>query len=241
MDIVVDIVVIKIGLLMIGLGFLVKSTPDLIAGYNTMPKEKKKNVDIKGLSTFMRNALIIIGLVLMVSFYLFKWLGILILANSMLLIVPLFGSAIAVIKAQKYDHNKNKKTKLPYIVVGSALLFVAGLITHGSIPSKVSVTNDSVQFSGMYGTEIPVSGIDSVYLTYQIPEIKLRTNGYSFGGINKGFFYLDEWGNNRLLMHSGKPPFLVISESTGKKTIVNFRDKAKTEMTFKTINELINK
>ncbi len=58
------------------------------------------------------------GLVLMAGFYLFKWLGILIIANAMLLIVPLFGSAIAMIKAQKYDHNKDKKTKLPYTILG---------------------------------------------------------------------------------------------------------------------------
>jgi hypothetical protein len=45
---------------MIGIGFLVKSSPDLIAGYNTMPKEEKKNIDIEGLSTFMRNGLITI-------------------------------------------------------------------------------------------------------------------------------------------------------------------------------------
>ena len=57
-----DILNIIVGLFMIGIGFLVKSTPSLIAGYNTMPDDKKKNVDIVGLSTFMRNSLIIIGL-----------------------------------------------------------------------------------------------------------------------------------------------------------------------------------
>ncbi len=241
MDIVIDIVVIKIGLVFIGLGFLVKSTPDLIAGYNTMPKEKKENVDIKGLSTFMRKALIIMGLFLMAGFYLFKWLGILIVANSMLLIVPLLGSAIAMIKAQKYDHNKDKKTKPPYIILGLVFLFVAGLITYGAIPSKMYFDAESVRFSGMYGTEIPVSRIDSEYLADQLPKIKMRTNGYSFWSVKKRFFALDEWGNSRLLMHSGKPPFLIISESTGRKTIVNFRDETKTERTYNDILSLINR
>jgi len=57
-----EIINLITGLFMIGMGFLVKSSPNLIAGYNTMPKDKKKNIDIDGLSTYMRNSLIIIGL-----------------------------------------------------------------------------------------------------------------------------------------------------------------------------------
>lgn len=37
-----DITNLIVGLFMIGLGFLVKSYPNMIAGYNTMPKDKKK-------------------------------------------------------------------------------------------------------------------------------------------------------------------------------------------------------
>lgn len=40
------------------LGMLVRKYPNLIAGYNTMTAEQKKNVDVKGLSNFMcRSAL----------------------------------------------------------------------------------------------------------------------------------------------------------------------------------------
>ena len=41
------------GLFLIGMGILVKSYPNLISGYNTLPPEKKKKVDIKGISTFL--------------------------------------------------------------------------------------------------------------------------------------------------------------------------------------------
>ena len=68
-----DIVNIITGLFLIGIGFLVKYSPGLIAGYNTIPEDKKKNVDIDGLSTFMRNSLIIIGLSNIGGYYLFKW------------------------------------------------------------------------------------------------------------------------------------------------------------------------
>ena len=47
------------GVLLIVVGLLVKRFPMLIAGYNTMPPAKKKNVDIGGLSSFMRRHLVI--------------------------------------------------------------------------------------------------------------------------------------------------------------------------------------
>ncbi|AFL82764.1 hypothetical protein Belba_0093 [Belliella baltica DSM 15883] len=50
------------GLFLIGLGFLVKAFPNLIAGYNTMSQKQKENVDIEGLATFMRNALLFLRL-----------------------------------------------------------------------------------------------------------------------------------------------------------------------------------
>ena len=38
-----------------------QAVSDADSGYNTMPTEKKKNVDIAGLSSFMRRHLVIIG------------------------------------------------------------------------------------------------------------------------------------------------------------------------------------
>ena len=52
------------GLLIIGIGFIVKDYPNTIAGYNTMSKEQKKKVDIKEASTFIRKGFIIIGLLI---------------------------------------------------------------------------------------------------------------------------------------------------------------------------------
>jgi len=165
---------------MIGIGFLVKSAPNLIAGYNTIPKDKKKNVDIEGLSTLMRNGLIIIGLTIIIGYYLFKWIGFTTIANSMPLIVILVGVTILVIKAQKFDHNKTEKTNLTYFILGLVFIFVIGSITYGFIPSKTFYSNDTIRFSGMYGFEISISEIYNVELSDTLPMIKMRTNGFSF-------------------------------------------------------------
>jgi hypothetical protein len=238
-----DIINLLTGVFMIGMGFLVKSSPNLIAGYNTMPKDKKKNVDIVGLSTFMRNSLIIIGLSIIVGYYLFKWIGFTTIANSMILIVTLIGVTIMVINAQRFDHSKNKtnKTKLTYYILGFVTAFVIGLITYGYVPSRAVISNDTIRLTGMYGLEMSASEIDNIELTDIIPTIKMRTNGFSFGVVNKGFFNLEKFGRTRLLINSDKPPFMIISKSDSDKIIINLRDKTKTEQIFNEIKTLINK
>lgn len=230
-----DILNLIVGLFMIGIGFLVKSAPDLIAGYNTMSKDKKKNVDIEGLSTFMRNGLITIGLSIIIGYYLFKWIGFTMIANSMILIVTLVGVTILVINAQKFDHNKTKKTKLTYFILGFVFLFVIGLITYRFIPSKTIYGNDTIRFSGMYGFEISIGEIENVELSNELPTIKMRTNGFSFGNIKKGFFNLDKFGKSRLLIHSDLAPYLILTKNNGDKIIINFKEKNETEKMYEKI------
>ena len=101
------------GMFLIGIGFLVKSSPDLIAGYNTMPKEKKKNVDIVGLSTFMKKGFIIMGITMIILSLFIKvfHLGEKFLIWLMPFII-LAGTIILVIKAQKFDSNKKNNKNL---------------------------------------------------------------------------------------------------------------------------------
>jgi len=238
-----DIIILITGLFMVAMGFLVKAFPNLIAGYNTMPKDKKKNVDIDGLSTYIRNGFITIGLSIIVGYYLFEWTGFTMIADSMILIVTLVGVTLLVINAQRFDHNKSRtnKTKFTYFILGLVVIFIFGLIAYGYIPSKVFFDNGNIKFSGMYGFEMNVSEIDNVELSDTIPAILLRTNGFSFGTVNKGCFNLDKFGKTRLLIHSHNTPFLIISKSNTDRIIINFRDKTKTEQIFEEIKGLINK
>lgn len=89
------------------LGFLVKYFPNLIAGYNTMSPEKKKNVDVKGLATFMRNGMIVMGISILAGYYLFLWLGMENIADVIILLVTVPGVIIMLFRAQKFDHNND--------------------------------------------------------------------------------------------------------------------------------------
>lgn len=98
------------GLFFIGVGFAVKAVPNLIAGYNALTKEQKKQVDIKGLSSHLRNSFIGMGLFIIIGYYLLAWLG-LYDAVEILVLVAIYGGVIYIfVKSRKYSLKK-KKTK----------------------------------------------------------------------------------------------------------------------------------
>ena len=94
------------GGLLVLLGILVRFFPNLIAGYNTMSAEQKKNVDVKGLTRFMCLSLAAIGI---------GWIALGMLAGNLggekwVLAVDFLwlpaGCVFLLVKAQKYDRNK---------------------------------------------------------------------------------------------------------------------------------------
>ncbi|MGB0805378.1 MAG: DUF3784 domain-containing protein [Salibacteraceae bacterium] len=93
------------GGLFIVLGFLVKAFPMLLAGYNTMSKEQKKNVDIENLSSFARNCFIVLGVIIMLVEAGLKYFDITENVNAVIVPIILIGVFGMVLGAQKYDRN----------------------------------------------------------------------------------------------------------------------------------------
>ena len=97
------------GTLLIVCGLLAKRFPMLISGYNTMPEEKRKNVDIEGLSSFVQRHLVIIGclwIMLATTLTLTDQQD----ALPVILVIYLPVYVIwMVVRAQRYDHNERKR------------------------------------------------------------------------------------------------------------------------------------
>lgn len=97
-----DSAYLYIGLFIIALGFLLKVFPILIAGYNTMTKEQKEQVDIQGFSTLMRNTFIVMGLSVVIFCFLLSW-------NWAFGFIIFGGVIFLLIKGHKYNLRKQKK------------------------------------------------------------------------------------------------------------------------------------
>lgn len=93
------------GAFLIVVGLLVKRFPMLIAGYNTMPAAKKKNVDIEGLSSFMRRHLLIMGALWIILTAVLELTG---QTDTLAVIYVIYMLPYVVwmlVRAQRYDHN----------------------------------------------------------------------------------------------------------------------------------------
>ena len=227
------------GLLFIGLGFLVKAYPGLIAGYNTLSPEKKKNVDIDGLSRYIRNGLIIMDMVVMAGYLLFRWAGWTLMANMVILIVTLVGSAILMMTANRFNHNRDKHGISHYLILGIILFLLAGIFLFGFMTTKTHFEGATIRFTGMYATEMKVSEIKKVELADTIPAILMRTNGFSLGPVYKGNFRLDEFGKCRLYINAGKGKYVIITDVEGFRTILRYKRDLDSRRIFERISELL--
>ena len=227
------------GLLFAGIGFLCKAQPDLIAGYNTMSKEEKQNVDIEELSTLLRNGLIIIGGIIIICSVVLEIFNLEILNTIFPTPVIIIGVIILLNKCQKYDHNKKKKNVWVYLIISIIVcLFIIGMSLYGIIPTKTIFEGEKIQFTGMYGFELYVAEIESFEITDQIPAIKSRANGLSMGHTNKGTFRLESGGRCTLLLNSYQPPYLTVIKNNGEIIIINNEDKSLTEEIYNYIKSL---
>lgn len=215
----------------------------LISGYNTMSKEKKANVDTKGLGR-------LIGIYSYINGGVFILAGVVYSLGMKSAIIPaiIFSSIMTVIfliKAQKYDGNiydeegklkkgAKKKLAIPVVISVISLIFVAIIMFFSSQSTKVTFLDEGLEIHGMYGDVYQWESIDEVKLLDELPTILLRTNGSAVGANLKGHFKTEEYGKVKLFVNKDKPPFIYLLIDD-KMTIFNMKEAAETKETFEEI------
>lgn len=222
-----------VSLLFVVLGILIKYFRWywLISGYNTMPAEKKKNVDARGLGNFIGNCMFVIAGIFLAGIIIdsmgFSW-G----TMASFLMTGVFAIYILA-AAQKYDHNKKTKTDKAVLAVAiTVVVIITGGLAGGMIfetrPVKVEITPQTIDIKGMYGIEIPVSSIENITLEDRMPKVLAKTNGFNAGGTLKGNFRLEGIGAAKLFVQSKAGPFIYIVTTQGDTVIINYRDGQQT-------------
>ena len=232
-------------LLIVGSGMAVKYLKAywLISGYNTMSSEKKKNVDVEGLASFIGNFWFVLGAIIFVG-------GFFIAINKATIGLIIFAftfpaSIYAVIKSQNYDGNTknsdgtmNTKTK---IIIGSISMFlfivIVGtgvLIYQSNIPAEFTVTNGYLVIQGLYGERINIEDIKEISLKDAMPKVKYKSNGSALGSKKKGYFKLEEVGNAKLFVDDSKSPFIFVKTSSNL-YILNYANAEQTKEMYSTL------
>jgi hypothetical protein len=217
----------------------------LIAGFNTMPKEKKENVDKEGLGRLMGYysyangaVFLIIGIMNAFDIKISITAGIVFLAIS---------TVYLLIKAQKFDKNpldgdgkmnKGKKEKLIASIAITAvtvtLVAVVIMIIFSSQSTKLTFSDDGLRIHGMYGETYSFEVIDEIKLIDNLPNIERRTNGSALGTNLKGHFTTTELGSLKLFVNTKKSPFILL-QSNDKIVIFNLDDAANTKAAYEQI------
>ncbi|NLN84363.1 MAG: DUF3784 domain-containing protein [Firmicutes bacterium] len=239
-------ILVFVGALLIfsGLAVHVFKFHSLIAGFNTLPKERQAHVDIEGLSRLVGIYLYISGGSLILGGILEK-LG---SNHTLWFVLPVaLGSISLVFLAQKYDGSRHlaKKSRGRYFnnagvisIISTlvTLLFVGVLLFYSYQPVKANILDEGIKIEGMYGGLYQWSSIETVELKDSLPNITRRTNGASVGAKLKGHFSTTEYGGVKLLLDKNVKEFIYLQTDRGL-VIFNLTDAEATKQIYKQINE----
>lgn len=214
-----------IGLSFIAMGLLVYKFPMLISGYNTLPKKEREKIDIRPVASRMRTIFCIMGLLLMTVPFLLDRMGLSAWTEYLILTVVFGGIAILLIlnylKGETRTIRPSKAGKIGGWIAAVITVFVFGSLIQTAQPAKISVENGIVNITGAYRVKIPLEEITRAEVAERIPRARMRSNGLSIFRYHKGHFQMEEYGRSRLYLHSGKPPYLILSTQKNGTIIIN--------------------
>jgi hypothetical protein len=140
------------------------------------------------------------------------------------------------------DVTWRRRVRLISIAIAAvvAAIVLGQFYVHSREPS-VDLTSETLSVgAGFYGTDIPLSAIQTVTLADTLPRIQRRTNGFAAGGLLRGNFRLDEWGFGRLFINRNSPPYVVV-RTRDTFVVVNFEDAARTRALYERLRNAVER
>ena len=118
---------------------------------------------------------------------------------------------------------------------------VAALMFAGMSATKLRIGDGTICCTCMFGVDKPLNNFSTVRLSDSLPNVTLRLNGISVGGINKGLFKLENGTSCNMYLSSSKPPYIVFVEKSGREIFYNSKDSIHTPDIYNNLSPLLNK
>lgn len=193
-----------LAVLFFGMAFIVTASnaKNLLAGYNTMSDEERSKVDIVGYISFYKKFHIFLSISFLIGglmlFYLVGELS----SGIFIAVYPLLMYSYFLYKGMSYwNSDKNKKLAwFTLIFMLAVVIFVLGMFYNGMKSNDLEIYKNHIHISGMYDTKIPLEEIKAVNLTDSLPQITLRSNGFSIGKYHKGYYKTSK--GDKILLYS---------------------------------------
>lgn len=113
------------------------------------------------------------------------------------------------------------------LAMTSALLLGIVLL----LPSRISITPDSIKIGKWLSIEIPLRNIEAVSINDQYPKTIRRAHGFNSGNVKKGIFETPDGRKIRLYLFQQYPPHVEVIHRDGL-LVFNTRDPEKTEQLY---------
>ena len=104
------------------------------------------------------------------------------------------------------------------------LVSLSPIFVNSTSDLDVVVTDESLTVNGSYSEEIHFTDVRFVGLVTDLPEIKIRTNGYSFNGVKLGRFKAKGDEDVLLYLYSRRSPFIMIVTVDDRTVFLNSKD-----------------
>lgn len=231
--------ILGLSLIFIAIGFMVteNNAKYILAGYNTMSAEERSKFDIKSYIPKFRKFHILFGLSFLVLGLIFNSLNEDV-GRIFIVVYPFVAYIYFIATSSKYSTGFSPKSyRTAIFILFGTLVFVVSLLLWGSKENKLTFDAGNINIEGTYGESLQPSEISSIELIHELPEITLRTNGFSHGDVNKGFFKTASGEIVKLILNADNKPCILITKTDGKKIYYS----AKEESNEKLLNEIKSK
>ena len=209
--------VLATGLVLIVAAWACYQYPNLINPYGNMSPEQKELVNIEGLKKAVALILGPTGFLLVVTatLHLLKVIdedvcGITLMVLVFAMMVPLTVAMRRYNAFGRYQSGKlaksGKAAKIAWGFMWVVMVIVAVVLALSFRPTRITVGEETVKISGMYGREISVSDVVSVALLDTLPSMT-RINGSDTGNRLKGHFKIKN-GEHSLVFVRRQAPYI---------------------------------
>lgn len=218
-----------VSLLFIGIGFLVteNNAKYLLSGYNTLNEEERKHFDLKKYLPYFRKFHFALGVSLLILGLLLHY-GISETASGIFLgVYPIIAYIYFILKSNTYwTGKKNRWNKIGIYILIATLVLVIGLLAMGLKESKLQITQNKIEFQGVYGETLKPRDIKSIGLTNTLPKITSKSNGFALGDTRKGHFRTQDGEAVKLILNSNTKPYLLITKINNEKIYFSSKDNS---------------
>ena len=186
--------------LLIIVALVASKYPQIINGYKNISEENKPQAKRLTVST-----LLIVGISVALLTLVVQLAGLTEIWSGIPWILALVVMLVYMVKFIKLGAYKGVAGTIAIAVIVLVVCAIIPLLIVGNQEPEITVTDQHMQISGIYGNDYNLSDIESVTLQDECPVTTFKNNGFAMGKIKKGHFNVQNDGNCLLFLSgSGK-------------------------------------